>query len=164
MRRTALIACLCLAAPPHAAQEGCFGAGEPLFHCRAGGKAVDICLQGEVVIYSYGPGGGAAELLLARRVEGVGMVPWNGIGRTLWEELTFYNGTYAYAAHYAVDRLAEGAPKVEAGVEVREGERRIARVTCDAGSVTRFDFYPVYEAKEAAGQCWSRERFEWERC
>jgi len=149
---------------PLAAKDGCFGAGQPLFHCQMGAKAVDICLQGDVLAYRFGPSGGAAELLLARRVEAVGMTPWNGIGRYLWEEISVANGIYAYTVYYSIDRLAQGEPQVTAGLSVTKAGQVLADLSCDAGSVSQNDFYPVYEAKEAAGQCWSTDSFEWQAC
>ena len=163
MRPVRIFAALAVLATgaPATAQEGCFGAGVPLFHCQAGGKTLDLCLQGEVMLYRFGPRGQAAELLLARHVIGVGMVPWNGIGRYLWEEVTVYNGTFDYTVHYSIDRLAQGAPVVTGGVTVTEGDRTLADLSCDAGSVSISDLYPVFEAKEAGGQCWDTGAFEW---
>ena len=149
---------------PLAAQEGCFGAGQPLFHCQVGARAVDVCLQGEVLTYRFGPSRGAAEMLLARRAEDVGMTPWNGIGRYLWEEISVTNGAYAYTVHYSVDRLAQGDPQVTGGLLVTQSGRTLAELSCDAGSVRQYDFYPVFEAKERRGQCWSMDSFEWGRC
>lgn len=163
MRPTVLAACLAMLPLPGAAQ-GCFGTGVPLFHCRSGGKAVDLCLQGDVVLYRFGPAGGSAELLLGRAVPDVQMRPWNGIGRHLWEEVTLFNGAYSYAVSYSVDRLAEGAPQATGGVTVMRGGTALADLACNAGSVAVHDFYPVFEAKEAAGQCWNRERLAWGAC
>ncbi len=163
MRPTVLAACLA-AMPLSAAAQGCFGTGLPLFHCESGGKAVDLCLQGDVVLYRFGPAQGAAELLLGRKVGEVHMRPWNGIGRHLWEEVTLFNGAYSYGINYSIDRLAEGEPQVAGGVTVRQGDKTLADLTCAAGSVTVHDFYPIFEAKEAAGQCWNRESFAWGAC
>jgi len=168
MRRSVFALCIGLLpgflSTPLAAQPGCFGAGQPLFHCRADGKTVDLCLQGDVVLYRFGPAGGAADLLLARSVRGVGMRPWAGIGRYLSEEVTLRNAAYSYTVHYSVDRLAEGAPQAEGRVVVRQGEHVLADLTCAAGSLSAHDFYPVFEAKEAAGQCWSRADAAWGAC
>ncbi|MEQ9259100.1 MAG: hypothetical protein RIG84_08370 [Roseovarius sp.] len=167
MRHTVFAAALLAplaAVSPGLAAEGCFGTGQPLLHCTAGSKALDICLQDNVALYRFGPSDGPAEMLLARHVTALDMVPWNGVGRTLWEEITFRNGSYAYAVNYAIDRLAENGPEVSGGVTVSEGDREIARFDCESASMTFFDFYPVYEAKEAAGQCWSREAGLWGPC
>ncbi|MCA0846582.1 hypothetical protein [Salipiger thiooxidans] len=149
---------------PAMVQAGCFGSGEPLFHCTLNGgtKTLDICLQGEVALYRFGPAQGTAELLLARSVTGVAMTPWNGIGRHLWEELTFHNGSHDYLVSYSVDRLATGdAPVIEGRVIVAEGDSEVADLACDAGSVTEADFYPLFEAKLAAGELWCPETQSW---
>ena len=145
---------------------GCFGAGEPLFHCtfQGGKKAVDICLQGDVVLYRFGPVSGTAELLLARSVIGVDMTPWSGVGRAIWEEVTFHNNVYSYHISYSVDRIASEEVLPTGGLIVAEGDSELADLTCDPGSVGAADFYPVYEAKEVAGQCYSRDDFTWGPC
>lgn len=145
---------------------GCFGAGEPLFHCtfKGGQKAVDICLQGDVVLYRFGPVNGPAELLLARHVIGVDMTPWSGVGRAIWEELTLHNNVYSYVLSYSVDRIASEEVLPTGGLIVAEGDSELADLSCDPGSVGAADFYPVYEAKEAAGQCYRRETQSWSAC
>ena len=161
-----LLFALALALATPVAAAGCFGAGTPMFHCTAknGTKAIDICLQGEVAIYRFGPLGGVAELLLARHVDGVHMRPWNGVGSSIFEEVTFYNGTYEYLIHYAVDRIAATTPQVTGGIRVQEGDHIKAELGCDTGSVAARDFYPLFEAKEASGQCWSHDSFTWGPC
>lgn len=151
-----------LAGLPAAAQAGCFGAGEPLFHCRIEGSArqVDICLQDGVALYRFGPMDGAAEMILARRVEDVGLRPWNGIGRWLHEALRFTNGETAYEISYGIDRLSE-THVVEAGIAIHESGREIARLACRPETVLGLDFTPLFEAKLAAGQSWCPEAGEW---
>ena len=145
-----------------AAQAGCFGAGEPLFHCtfNAGKKSVDVCLQGDVLLYRFGPPNGRAELALARREIGVEMTPWNGVGRSIYEEITVYNGAYSYILSYAIDRNIEGAP-IDGRLIVAQGDSEVASLVCDKGSVKEADFYPLFEAKEAAGQLYCPQRFSW---
>ena len=148
-----------------ASAEGCFGPGTPLFHCTLNGgtKAVDVCLQDDVAYYRFGPAGGAADILLARRAGAVDMRPWNGVGRSIFETATFSNGGYDYTVHYAIDRLTQ-AHEVTGGVIVTRGGDELADLSCDAGAVTASDIYPLFEAKEAAGQCWNREMFRWGEC
>ncbi|MCR8546789.1 hypothetical protein M4578_03035 [Salipiger sp. P9] len=149
---------------PATSEAACFGAGEPLFHCTVdhGRKAVDVCLQGGVAIYRFGPPTGAAEMLLAPVVTETEMTPWNGIGRYLWEEVTFYNGRYAYLVSYSLDRTApNGQAAPEGGIIVAEGDSELADLQCDAGSVTEANFYPLFEAKEAAGQPWCPATQSW---
>ncbi len=145
---------------------GCFGAGEVLFHCtfQGGQEAVDICLQGDVVLYRYGPVNGAAELLLARRVIGVDMNPWFWVGSAIREEITLHNSVYSYLVSYSVEQNASEDAKLTGGLIVAEGDTELADLTCDPGSVGASNFYPVYDVKEASGQCYSREEFTWGPC
>lgn len=154
-----------IAAPSGAQADGCLGDGAPLFHCsfNGGAKTVDICQQAEVVYYRFGPANGAAEQILARDIRGVDMQPWNGVGRAIWEQVTFYNTVYSYIIDYSVERDPSGPP-AEGRLIVAEEDSEIAELLCDTGSVSVADFYPLFEAKEAAGQCYDRETFSWMPC
>jgi hypothetical protein len=149
--------------------EGCFGPGDPLFHCtvKDSAKSVDVCLQDHVAYYRFGPVAGSAEMLLARPVSEVHMIPWNGIGRTIYEEAGFTNRAFDYTVYYAIERSpddGEVTADVSGGVTVIKGDQTVAQLACDAGSVSVNDIYPLYLAKEAAGQCWDREAFQWRPC
>ena len=149
--------------------EGCYGPGTPLFHCtvKDGAKSVDLCLQGDVAYYRFGPADGAAEMILAQSAERLHMMPWNGVGRTIYEEAAFTNGPYDYTVYYAIDRVPEDGEvkaEVSGGVTVIKGDQTMAQLKCDAGSLSVTDVYPLYEAKTAAGQCWDRETFLWGPC
>ncbi|MFD1343194.1 hypothetical protein [Litorisediminicola beolgyonensis] len=158
--KCALAALATVAAGPVTA--ACFGPGTDLFHCTTtkGEKALDICLQDAVAYYRFGAVSGPAELLLADAATDVAMAPWPGIGRTIWEELTFANGHYSYTVHYGIERTPDAPPPM-GGVIVRKGDEVIASVDCDPGSLTSHDFYPLFQAKEAAGQVWCRDDGTW---
>lgn len=49
----------------------------------------------------------------------------------------------------------------EAGINVLQGDKTLAQLTCDQGSV-RGDLAQVFELKQATGQCWNHERFAWQ--
>lgn len=166
MRKHLFFLGFAVALPVPALAEGCFGPGTALFHCsvQENAKRLDICLQGEVAFYSFGPVSEPAEIVLARQVERVHMRPWNGVGSSIYEELAFYNGDFEYTVHYAIDRIAADNPTVTGAIAVTRGDEQIAQFDCDAGSVSEADFYPLYEAKEAAGQCWDPETFTWGTC
>ncbi|WP_294622828.1 hypothetical protein [uncultured Roseovarius sp.] len=169
MRKPILSLAMLIAASGALRAEGCYGPGEPMFHCtvKDGAKSVDVCLQGRVAYYRFGPMDAAAEMLLAQPVAQVHMIPWNGIGRTIYEEAGFSNGPFDYTVHYAIDRIPEDGEvttSVSGGVTVIKGDQTVAQLLCDAGSVSVTDIYPLYVAKEAAGQCWDREAFQWGPC
>ncbi|MGH1578879.1 hypothetical protein [Planktotalea sp.] len=144
------------------AQASCFDSGTPLFHCtfENGSKTADVCLQGEVVVYSFGNTGQAPDMIAARREIGVEMTPWNGIGRSIYEDMTIYNNVYSYILSYEVDRNVESAP-ILGRLIVAEGDSEIADFACDKGSVTEANFYPLFEAKDVAGQKYCPETFSW---
>jgi len=169
MRKFSLSLSILMAATGTAQAEGCFGAGDPLFHCtvKGGAKSVDVCLQHSVAYYRFGPVEGPAEMLLAQPVNNIHLWPWNGIGRTIYEEAGFNNGALDYTVHYAIDRIPEAGEiksTVSGGVTVNKGDQTMAQLSCDEGSLTVNDIYPLYEAKQAAGQCWDREAFQWGPC
>ncbi len=150
---------LCLAT---GANARCFDRGTPMFHCtfEGGAKTVDVCLQGEVVVYSFGKSGRAPDMIAARREIGVGMTPWNGIGRSIYEEMTIFNNVYSYILSYEQDRNVEGAA-VQGRLIVAEGDFEVADLVCDEGSVSEANFYPLFEAKDAAGQKYCPDTFSW---
>lgn len=155
MRLYTLTAVACLAASNAAA--ACFGdTGTPLFHCtlKDGTVEVRVCLQDDVAYYSYGPTAGSPDVVLVRPVTRIGMTPWPGIGRTIWEEAEFVNGSYRYRVAYAVDKMEENEPVSGYLTVSRDGEP-LAELTCDRGSVSEHDLYALFEAKEAAGQCFA---------
>lgn len=160
-RAAALVA---LAALPGLAAAACPTGAEPVLSCtaRGGAMALDVCLADQEVSYAYGAAGGAPDLRLHRNIADVSARPWNGIGRSLWEEVTFENAGYAYLVFMSVDRM-DPAAQPEGGVIVQQGGNDLARVDCDAGSVTA-GFWAVSDAKARAGLCWSPERFAWARC
>ena len=163
--RTVFFAAL-FAALPATAQEGCFGAGVPLFHCtlKDGSKTLDICLQGEAGFYRFGPKDGPAELILAHKVEDIHLTPWNGMGSNIYEELEFWAGDTTFQVHYLLERIAADNPDISGGVRVFRADQMLADLTCDAGSVKERDFDVLSQAKKRAGQCYNADAFMWSPC
>lgn len=150
-----LAVAFCIVAPAPAL--ACFGeVGQTLFECtfKGGRTQAQVCVQDTAGYYAFGPVGGAPDIVLARKVRDIDMVPWPGIGRTIWEEVTFRNGSYAYRLSYAIDKMDENEP-VSGSLTVMQGGREIANLTCDRGSVAAHDLYPLYEAKVADGECFT---------
>lgn len=157
--------CLTLALCGFAAPAlACPGGTETVLSCTAKGgqKALQVCIQGDYVTYSYGPRRGAPELQLAEAIRAVDHQPWPGVGRTIWEATTFRNGGYAYEAWIAVDRRPAGDPPA-GGVTVMQGSKTIANVDCDVGTA-EVGVWAVSDAKEARGICWDASSFRWARC
>jgi hypothetical protein len=148
------------------AQQGCFGAGLPLFHCtvKGGVKSLDICLQGDTAYYRFGPKGGAAELILAHSVRDIHLTPWNGVSSSIYEELEFWAGDVTYQVHFAQARIAAETPELSGGIVVFKADQTLAELSCDDDSVQSRDFYALFEAKERAGQCYNHATFSWGDC
>lgn len=157
--RTTLAVALCSAAPAFAA---CVPEGGTVLSCTAGGgaKSLDVCISGSDITYRYGPRGGAAELTLRAHVAQVEHQPWPGIGRAIWENTTFRNGSYAYEVHAGFDKIDQTD---SGGVTVFRGGAEIASVSCDPGSVTT-GFWAVSDAKKAHGLCWDLNSHGWGGC
>lgn len=159
--RIALAAALLALAP--AAQADC--PKMTAFSCDIKKKALEVCLDGGLVSYAFGPAG-APELELTTRVEQAEYVPWGGVGRSIYEEVTFRNGPYGYLVWTANDRqiLDDTSPaKVTGGVIVSKAGKQIAALDCTPFTIEN-GIDALWEAKERAGQCWSREDFAWASC
>ena len=150
---------------PGWAAAGCFGAGQPLFHCTfKGGKSeVNICIQNDIVTYAYGAKGALPDMLLAQHAFDVDMHPWPGMGRYYWESMTLHNVSHSYGVSFSVDKLSPNAP-VEAALRVYQGKKQLAELTCDRGSVFQPSFQPLANQKSASGQCWNPQVSSWVFC
>ncbi|MEP2717589.1 hypothetical protein [Pseudophaeobacter sp.] len=143
----------------------CPAGSEVLVSCslKGGSKALTTCLRGDQVSYAFGRSGGAADLELQRNVREVNMVPWPGIGRSIWEEFTFENKGTSYTVYYSQARNAGPEAPLDGGVIVEQGGKELAHLRCDAGSVQSSGYgLPLFEAKERAGQVYSLETGSWQ--
>lgn len=144
--------------------QACSANAMTLFSCTFGGgaKTAEDCLGASDITYRFGPTGETPELIVEATPVGVHLTPWNGIGRAIWEEVVITNAGYDYLVHYSAERDPGGA--VSGGIVVAQGGSEVAQLTCDEGTVAGADFYPLYDAKEAAGQCYDRANFVWGPC
>ncbi len=135
-----------------------------------GKKAVDVCVDGDMLTYRFGRIGKAPDLALSVPVVDADYTPWPGIGRAIWETVTFQNGKTSYVVAGVIDRQFSDDEKDEVQAEisglidVNEGEETLATLECDAGSVEFAYGGSIYEAKTAAGQCYNLEEQRWESC
>ncbi|SEC10751.1 hypothetical protein [Rhodobacter sp. 24-YEA-8] len=144
---------LLIAAPVFAACQG-----ESLFECRIGKKELELCHTGSAVNYRFGAPG-KHELQINTTLSDLEYQPWPGVGRTIWEAVTFHNATTSYDVWSGFDRQDPDA-KLEGGVNVLRGETLIAALDCTKGSV-RSGLDLLYGAKEGIGQCWSFDDKVW---
>ncbi|WP_157970859.1 hypothetical protein [Pseudogemmobacter bohemicus] len=149
-----LIAVLLTAAPAFAACQG-----ESLFECRIGKKDLEVCRTGSAVSYLFGPPG-KPEMQIATALSELDYQPWPGIGRTMWEAVSFTNAGVTYEVWSSFDRLDENAI-TEGGVNVLKGGKTVATLNCNRGTVDAgLDL--LYGAKEGVGQCWNYKTGRWE--
>ena len=135
-------------------------AEETFVSCTIKGKPLDVCVQGDRVTYAYGPEG-ARELELSEPLSALTHQPWSGVGRSIWEGLSFRNAGYTYEAYLSFDRLnPDGA--MEGGVSVLKGDDLVAQLACDAGTVEG-EFDTVSDAMAAQGFCWNHEQFAYQK-
>lgn len=150
----------------------CSDAETRYFTCTfgAGKKTIEICHDAKMARYRFGPTGEAPELELLQPVSNVDLTPWPGVGRTIWEEVTFRNADHAYVVYGSIDRgppsdgSDEMAVTLSGGITVRRDGDEIAHLTCDPGSVKFPWGTSLFDAKETAGQCYDPELRSWGTC
>lgn len=96
-------------------------------------------------------------------------LPWPGIGRNIWEAVTFSNDVYDYEVFTGFERGpdegADGISPVYGGVVITRGALEIASLGCDEGMVKWGYGGGLYDAKAEAGQCWnSHPDNNWTSC
>ncbi len=126
---------------------------------RGGTKHLQICLNGPNAVYKYGPATGAPELEIITAVSTLDYLPWPGIGRDIWESVTFANGSFRYEVAAGFSRpMGEGdaVPSPAYGsIRISRDGTEIAQILCDAGSVDWTYGGGLYDAKSALGLCWT---------
>lgn len=106
-----------------------------------GGKALQLCRSDQRVSYSYGPKGGAPDLALSRPVgQGAEIMPWPGIGRTIWEAVRLRNHDVIYEVYAGFDKFDAVDPdkpdsRFGGVVVMQDGKGEIAHLKCRAGTV-----------------------------
>ena len=135
--------------------------GDEAFSCTIGAKRLEVCSWKGALIYSYGRDG-KPELTIATPLETANYTPWPGIGRAIWDSVTFQNEGVAYEVWTSFDRMDETAV-LEGGVNVLKGEQTLATLTCDRGSVER-GLDTISDLKSGIGQCWDFDSQSWGSC
>jgi hypothetical protein len=136
--------------------------GTTLVSCTIkGSNQLEVCLTGDDLTYAYGPTGVLPDLALREPLANGTYRPWNGIGRSMWESITFTNAEYTYEVFASFDRLDENAI-TENGVSILKNGSLVTTLTCDpARGMTLFD--NLYDQMGARGYCWNRDTFAWAR-
>lgn len=157
--RAALLFAL-LASQAHAACSG-----DEVFSCRIGPKTLEVCHRDGTLHYAFGREG-RPELTLSQPLETAAFTPWPGIGRTMWDSLAFLNDGVTYEVWAALDKQLEATepePQLQGGVNVMQGDRTLASLTCDPGSVSSA-LDTIGDLKAGIGQCWNMAAQSWGSC
>ncbi|MFQ5622510.1 MAG: hypothetical protein ACE5FS_03845 [Paracoccaceae bacterium] len=128
----------------------------------AGGKAVSACWRDETASYAFGRPGAAPELTIETPLTEAGYRPWNGIGGSIYEEVTFANRGVSYTVWAAMERNQEANP-LSGGILVTRDGAEIAALKCDPGSVET-GFGALFERMEQLGRCWDYGEHAWKDC
>ena len=111
-----------------------------------------------------------SSLTLTRPLDQVDLTPWPGIDRTIWEEVTFHNAGHGYTVFAAITRIypeeddGEVLMELSGGILVTQGEDEIARLDCLPGTIDFPWSTILFDAKEAAGQCFDPVNRSWAAC
>jgi hypothetical protein len=165
------IAALVLAAPMAAA--ACPDGSTTFLSCTmsGGAKALDVCYADGVATYAFGPAGKTPDLALAEPIATLDYVPWPGIGSAIWETVTFRNAGYAYEVAGSIRRGPDETTADDTDmlvtqkgqISVMQGDRPVATLLCDPGSVS-FDWTEALsDGKRAAGYELDQATREWVR-
>lgn len=120
---------------------------QPLFQCQAGARTIALCGGGaganRYVQYRYGRPGAVELAYPARGMAGIwrAQIPYSGGGET---QVNFRNGATTYSLYSRTVRTGfepggTNNPAFSAGVEVRQGGRKIADRVCTSPSDAQFE-------------------------
>ncbi|WIV52320.1 hypothetical protein QQG91_15160 (plasmid) [Marivivens sp. LCG002] len=147
---------------------GCPQGTEAFNTCQIEGRntEVAVCFDDRNVSYSYGSIGSPPELELSSPVERVDFEPWPGLGRSIYEEVTFYNGDYSYTVGGGFERPfsdeeAQQELRRFGWVEVMHLGEQIAYFECRPETVTYGFGGGLYDLKVAANQSWDQYSLSW---
>lgn len=133
--------------------------------CTIGTKQLSLSKQDDDIIYRFGPAG-KPELVLKEPVATVDFQPWNGLGSTDADAVTFYNQNYSYTVITTspYENFRNGIHYHDITIWVERDGKNLASLNCKeelAGNPLDY----LREAKAAIGQCWNREQQQWsENC
>ncbi|MBW6416741.1 hypothetical protein [Celeribacter sp. PS-C1] len=135
-----------------------------LFHCQfANAKEVTLRVTETGMSYAFGRQHSTPELTLWRTFDEIEVTPWNGVGRSIWEDIAFANGDVTYRIWGNFDRMTE-EHEVTGGILVERGDEDLARLDCLPYTVN-YTLFSFSDAYEAAGYCWDLGANHWqERC
>ncbi len=164
--RTGLL-CLSLCAAT-AANAECPQGQYDFNSCRIAGRntEVSVCYDDDTVTYSYGPVGKPPELFLTEPIATVDFQPWHGVGKAIFESVTFYNGDYAYQVGGGFDRPfteeeMEQGPQHFGLIDISKHGKSLATLECVPDTVSFGLGGGIFYLKDAAGYEWDDLALSW---
>lgn len=146
------------------AQAGCLADQHPILSCQIqnSSKVLTSCQDGTTATYSFGPPD-AVELSILSPVETLDYTPWNGIGRSIYEQVIFENAGVGYLLWTAFEKDPEAKHPLSGGIIVQQNGADLASLTCAPGTiVTGID--ALFEVMERHGRCWDYSDRAWGDC
>lgn len=128
-----------------------------------GRKVIDACHDNTTARYAFGEIGQKPDLILNSPITDLYYEPWNGMGQSMNEIISFDNEDVSYNLWVVGDASPENPVDEKAGLTVMMGPDHAIEMLCDAGSIT-LGFETVYEAKDDMGLCWNDDEYEWLAC
>lgn len=168
-RLTCTFLAMAVSAAPASAQVACPAGQRTYLTCTAdrGAKRLTACFDATSASLAYGAPGAVGLRIHAPLTE-TDIVPWPGIGPTMWSSLGFRLGGADYVVSGAVERgtgeADEVGTKVSGTLTVLEGDITRSRVDCDPGSVDYRDAFGLIDAVKALGRCYDDETQAWTAC
>jgi len=151
------------------AQAECLTGERTFMSCQIEDKTaiLRVCFTNTDIHYRYGPRGSAPELSITETIGTVNYRPWNGVGRSIVEEVEFQTGRFAYRVYAGFERIFDEeeyediAHRQFGGVRVFEGDAEIATLLCERKTVDFAWEVELFEAKEGLGFVWDHREREW---
>ncbi len=150
-----------------AAAAGCPGHQTTFLSCQIEGRETQlrVCYDEAQAYYAYGALQVAPELAMTAPHRTLDYTPWPGVGRTIWETVTFHNAGYSYRVYGGLERMFEGDNELEfpqfGSVSVLRGEDVLAELSCDPSTVDFNWSDALFRAKQDAGLVWDPASQSW---
>ena len=151
-----LIGAAMISAVMSSAQAGeyCTVDDSVMFSCtfNGGKKAVEVCdtsywADGDDAAYAFFKSSGAIEKEIIADKASLIATPWNGMGGSIWESVTFFSDDYGYEVWWSAEQAADA--EITGGITVSQSGVTLAELTCDEGSVQQ-NMSALIEAIEIA--------------
>ena len=109
--RVVLAVAVVFGLPTAALADMCGPTEQVAFACKIkdSSRQVSVCESGDgLYVYRYGKPGIEPELTISATPTEVTYNPWNGVGSSMWSDLSFNNGGYRYQLVNIAERSGDG--------------------------------------------------------